>query len=199
MCYTLNKCVFGATFTFLVIGALAIFIASLSITWLEGSLDVGFTSIYTKVTLTKVKYGFGTSSPSETSATLKSYCDQNSSGSFVCKLYRASDALITLTSFGLAALAATGVLIIVNLCSSKKKETTVFKVIYVITSLVQFALFLISFIVYTAIAEDGKGDNLNYETGWILYIVGLALSLIICAGSIANMKHVGDFLCCFLE
>lgn len=198
MCDALNKACFLMCFTCMIILSLGFIIASLPLVWLDGNISLVGTSVgSTKVTLTHIKFDVGSSAVSvEKSYKIKDYCDSGFDSSFACKLYKGSDTLITLTTFGLVCLIAFSITVFVNVCSKMKKGSFRFKLFYVLISLAQLILFVVPFVVYSVVAEDAKDKGLEYGIGWILYLVGLVISGLSTLCALLNMSHIDNFDCC---
>lgn len=178
-------------------------ICALSLTWMGADYKMEVSplsfSMKTEITLTKMKVKgeipiFG---KIDMENKLKEACDTDSKNT-ACKLSRASIALITLSTFGMVCIIAAGVIIILNLCCKmSEKSPKAFKFIYMGTVIAGFVLFVVSFIEYTIVAKDFKGDmkgnmeeegiDLKYKGGWIIYLVGTILSLIILIIGASNL------------
>lgn len=117
-----------------------------------------------------------------TTTKLKDFCDTSNSNK-LCKLSKASDTLITLSTFAMAALGCAAAIIILDLCCKmSKKKPLLFKIIYTITVIAGFVLYLVSFITYTSIASDFISDSdekLKYKGGWIVYLISMIFSFFV--------------------
>lgn len=197
MCETIFKGFFVTGFTITLIAGLVLIIVSLPSVWLEGSLQIGAVTVGSAdVTLTKLKLNI--EGGIVDSKSLKDYCDIPY-GDFACKLSKASDALITLTSFGLAALVALWISLIINVCGENIKNYVLFKVFYVFVALAEFILFLVAFIVYSVVDNDAEDKGLRHETGWILYLIGMIINCAAGLGALVNFVSPGDYTpdeCC---
>lgn len=161
----------------LVVVAVVLFISALSLPYMVEKTKLS----KTEITLTKLTITTGKVS---NTVNIKDMCHEDSDTK-ACKLYKGSDALITLTTFGMGCLVAAGVLIVLGLfCSMGKKFSKLFNFAYLGTTIAGFVLFLVSFIEYTVIAEDILSEYSKYGAGWILYLVSMIISFVILAVSL---------------
>ena len=169
----------------LIVITVILIVCALPLPYLTSETDVPiFGKSKGEVFLTKYKITVGGSSDS---TNLKDFCDISSGNSF-CKLYKASDTLITLSTFGMACVIVAGVFIILDICCKmSKKSPMVFRLVYLGTVIAGFVLFLVSFIVYTVVAKDSKTDGVKYGTGWILYLVGMIFSFFVLLLGLSNL------------
>lgn len=163
----------------LIVITVILLICSLSLAWLGSKMDST-----TDITLTKVE---GEVLGIKVSYDIKDVCDSGLKS--YCKLSKASDSLITLTTFGMAAIVAAGVVIILNLfCKMSEKSPMIFRIVYIGTVIAGFVLFLVSFIEYNAVVNDiNESDDLKYKSGWILYLISIIFSFLILLLGLSNL------------
>lgn len=181
------KLSFFSNLTLIVITVILL-ICSLSLSWLGSKVETTALTTTTEVTLTKIKVTVeALGQKSSTSTDLGDSCDYGSKNAY-CKLSKASDGLITLSTFGMAAIIAAGVIIILDLCCKmSKKSPIIFRIIYIGTVIAGFVLFLVSFIEYNVVADDVKTDGVKYKSGWILYLVSMIFSFFILLLGLSNL------------